>query len=72
VCDFDSDVVLAEIGNSANISRQLPNTLEPSGTVTERQTYLWSDGVGETEPIARDCICVSVVEVSFAPYSLDW
>jgi hypothetical protein len=37
VCDGDGDGDVAGNGNSANISRQLSNTLMPGVTVSKRQ-----------------------------------
>jgi hypothetical protein len=62
VCDIDGEVDLARTSNSANVSRQLSNTLEPGVTVSKQQRSLWSDGVGAVEPIGRDCLCWCVFE----------
>lgn len=54
VCDIVGDGDMAETGNSADISRQLSNTLEPRVTVSKQHRSLRSDGVGWAEPVARD------------------
>lgn len=68
VRDVDGDGDVAGNGNSANISRQLSNTLEADVTVAKQQRYIWADGVGTTEPIIRDCVwSVSRYPMTYAP-----